>query len=131
MDGWRARMGWAEHWADLQAFSAEIAKDAYVVAATPFTCAPNSDWVYFEYDQVQAEAIGKARLGEYTPEPAHEGLPTDETATDARTLAEKCRWWLQEYTRQLEANNTTYASRILYALIKLFERLEAAQKAGR
>jgi hypothetical protein len=65
------------------------------------------------------------------PQPPHEGLPTDETATDAKTLAEKCRWWLQEYTRQIETGNTAYASRILYALIRLFERLEAAQKAGR
>jgi hypothetical protein len=131
MDGWRARMGWAEHFADLQAFDAEIGKDAYVVAATLFTGGPNSDWVYFEYDQSQVEAIGKLRVGEPVPAPVHEGLPTDETATDAKTLAEKCRWWLQEYARQVEAGNTGYATRILYALITLHERLEAAQKAGR
>jgi len=64
LDGWRARMGWAEHWADVQAFSKEIAKDSYVVAATLFTSAPNNDWTYFEYDQAQAETIGKQRLGE-------------------------------------------------------------------
>ena len=67
MDGWRARMDWATHWADLQAFDAELKRDNYVVAATLFTCAPNNDWVYFEYDQGQAETIGKARLGEAFP----------------------------------------------------------------
>lgn len=129
LDGWRARMSWQEHWLDLQAFSAEIAKDDYVVAATLFTCAPNSDWIYFEYDQAQAEAIGKARLGEPVPAPPHEGLPEDESANDAATLAEKQRWWTEQLLRELEAKNYSYAERICKSLIILSYRLENALKA--
>ena len=131
-DGWRARMNWPEFWSDLQAYSKEIEKDQTLQAATIFTSGPNSDWVNFEINKSEAQTIGAYRLAQVPPpQPPHEGLPTDETATDAKTLAEKCRWWLQEYTRQIETGNTAYASRILYALIRLFERLEAAQKAGR
>lgn len=46
-------------------------------------------------------------------------LPEDETATDAATLADKVRWWMEEYARQLEAGNTARASAILYSLINL------------
>jgi hypothetical protein len=46
-------------------------------------------------------------------------LPEDETATDAATLADKVRWWMEEYARQLETGNTARALAILYSLIKL------------
>lgn len=126
LDGWRARMSWEQHWQDLNAFSAELDKDSYVVAATLFTAAPNSDWAFFEYDQAQAESIGKARLGEPAPALPHEGLPSDETATDARTLVQKSRYWLEEEQRQREAGNTAYAERIRLALIQLLYRAEQA-----
>ena len=52
------------------------------------------------------------------------------------TLADKCRWWLEESIRQDEAGDTAYAQAIRYSLVKLdgrglFYRLENAFKAGR
>lgn len=127
-DGWRARMSWADYWADLQAFDREICKDSYVLAATIFTCGPTTEWRNFEIDKAQAEVIGRTRLGEVTPpaQQPHEGLPTDETATDAKTLVQKSRWWLEEEQRQREAGNTAYAERIRLALIQLLYRAERA-----
>jgi hypothetical protein len=46
-------------------------------------------------------------------------LPEDEIATDAATLADKVRWWMEEYARQIEAGSTARATAILYSLIKL------------
>jgi len=128
-DGWRARMSWADYWADLQAFDREIGKDPYVQAAMIFTSGPTTEWRNFEIDKAQAEIIGRARLGEIVPAPPpvqHEGLPTDETATDAKTLVQKSRWWLEEEQRQREAGNTAYAERIRLALIQLLYRAERA-----
>ncbi len=48
-----------------------------------------------------------------------EGLPTDETATDAATLAQKCRFWVEEAIRQRNAGDAAYADRIMYSLVKL------------
>ena len=58
------------------------------------------------------------------PAPPGEGLPEDETATDAHTLAQKVRWWFEEETRCVEAGNTVRATAIRYSLIKLLYRLE-------
>lgn len=59
-------------------------------------------------------------------------LPEDETATDAATLAEKVRWWMEEYARCLEQGQSWRAKRILYSLIRLetglLYRLENALK---
>ena len=68
-------------------------------------------------------------LGQWQNEqapPAREGLPEDEMATDAATLAQKVRWWFEEYTRQVEAGNTVRAKAIRYSLITLLYRLERA-----
>ena len=68
-------------------------------------------------------------LGQWQNEqapPAREGLPEDEMATDAATLAQKVRWWFEEYTRQTEAGNTVRAKAIRYSLITLLYRLERA-----
>jgi len=122
-------MSWADYWADLQAFDREIGKDPYVQAAMIFTSGPTTEWRNFEIDKAQAEIIGRARLGEIVPAPPpvqHEGLPTDETATDAKTLVQKARWWLEEEQRQREAGNTAYAERIRLALIQLLYRAERA-----
>jgi hypothetical protein len=59
---------------------------------------------------------------------ALEPLPEDETAEDAATLAQKCRWWLEEYARQRETGHTARADAIMYSLVKLFYRLENALK---
>lgn len=62
-DGWRARMNWEQHFADIQAANAEYMKDAYVLQAFLFTAAPNQDWLKFEYDEAQCRQIGSYRLG--------------------------------------------------------------------
>ena len=58
----------------------------------------------------------------------HQGMPEDEAATDAQTLAAKCRWWLEESIRQDEAGQLGVAKATRYSLIKLFYRLENAMK---
>ena len=64
--------------------------------------------------------------------PAHDLLPEDETATDAATLAQKVRWWTEEYWRQYKAGNEARAVAIMSSLIKLdgglMYRLENALK---
>lgn len=126
-DGWRYRVSWDDHFSDIKLFRSEIAKDSYVEGATLFDVAPANDWVYFEYDEAQCKAIGEDRLVQtITEEIPHEGLPTDETATDAKTLVQKARWWLEEEQRQREAGNTGYAERIRLALIQLLYRAENA-----
>jgi hypothetical protein len=62
--------------------------------------------------------------------PVHEGLPEDETATDAATLAQKCRFWLEEMQRQTQAGNLAYAERIRLSLIQLLYRLEGILKVN-
>jgi len=53
-------------------------------------------------------------------------LPESEPATDAPTLASKCRWWVEEMQREREAGNTARAEEIGLSLIRLTYRLEAA-----
>lgn len=64
------------------------------------------------------------------PPPVHEGLPEDETATDAATISQKCRWWSEEMERQWEGGNTAYAQRIRLSLIQLLYRLEGILKVA-
>lgn len=56
-------------------------------------------------------------------------LPNDETATDAATLAEKARWWLEELVRQLYGGDAERARAILSSLVDLMYRLEEATRA--
>lgn len=51
--------------------------------------------------------------------PGARPLPSEETATDAPTLADKVRWWMEEYVRQSERGAMVYATAILYDLIRL------------
>lgn len=120
-DGWRVQYGgdWNAFMADIKRYSAELDKDPYVVAATFFTSGPNSDWINFEHDQANAIAMGQFVVGDVPIEPPHEGLPMDETATDAKTISEKITWWLQEMQRQYEAGKPDYANRIRLSLIQL------------
>ena len=60
------------------------------------------------------------------PVVARDPLPEDETATDAKTLAQKNRYWQEEQCRQREAKNVVRADAIMYSLVKLGYRLEAA-----
>ena len=46
-------------------------------------------------------------------------LPQQEPATDAATLADKCRWWTEEFARQQAAGNKARAAAILDGLINV------------
>lgn len=63
-----------------------------------------------------------------------EPLPEDEPLLPTELLAEKVRYWVEEYTRQLEAGNDERAEAILYSLIAhddgLLYRLENVLKSG-
>ncbi len=47
----------------------------------------------------------------------HEPLPQDEPVASSTILANKVRWWLEEYARQTEAGQVERANAILYGLI--------------
>ncbi len=127
-DGWRARgINWEQYHSDLNTFGEQLGKDSYVISAHVFTSGPDSKWVFFELDESQADTVGRERMSAAPPvEVPHEGLPMDETATDAKTLVQKCRWWAENYQRQMEAGNTAYAQRIWLSLIQLLYRAENA-----
>jgi len=129
-DGWRARgISWEQYFDDLWAFKEELQWDEYVLIAVIFTSGPESTWVFFELDELQANILGRARLAdEASVDVPHEGLPMDETATDPAVLAEKARWWLEECQRQMEAGNVAYAERIRLSLIQLLLKLEKTLK---
>jgi len=61
-------------------------------------------------------------------------LPAEEPLLPPAVLAEKVRWWLEEYTRMIEAGDTARAEAILTSLIALdgglLYRLENALKSG-
>jgi hypothetical protein len=57
------------------------------------------------------------------PPPGARLLPSQETATDAPMLADKVRWWMEEYVRQSEQGARVYATAILYDLIRLDDGL--------
>lgn len=123
---------WAAYLRDLKLFDSIIKADPDVIAAYIFISGAYPKWRSFEVDGAQAEELGRYVLADGgdvvvppVPQP-HEGLPTDETATDAKTLVQKSRWWLEEMQRQHEAGNTAYAERIRLALIQLLYRAEAA-----
>ncbi|MHB9031928.1 MAG: N-acetylmuramoyl-L-alanine amidase [Anaerolineae bacterium] len=98
---------------------------SYHKASQPDTDCPGAkliaNWSWFK-------GLVSARLAalQPPPEPPHEGLPTDETATDAFTLVQKARWWTEEQKRQYDAGNIAYSERIRAALIDLLYRAEAA-----
>ena len=61
-------------------------------------------------------------------------LPAEEPLLPPATLAQKIRWWLEEYTRMVEAGDTARAEAIMYSMIALdgglLYRLENALKSG-
>ena len=59
------------------------------------------------------------------PAPEPEPLPNDEQGPPA-VLAQKARWWCEEWRRQHEAGNAQRADAIHLSLIDLLYRLEAA-----
>jgi hypothetical protein len=64
--------------------------------------------------------------------PPAESLPSSETATDAATLKQKVRWWVESCLREHEAGNDKRCFAILYDMIRtdgkgLLYRSENAQ----
>lgn len=123
-DGWRAQGLSAEQYvAQLVVADAEWRKDG-VQLAIPFLWA-DYNWPSFrmtkEVTRVYTDYIASQQGGT-----AVDPLPEIETATDARTLAQKCRWWYEEETRMREAGNTARADAIHLSLTKLLYRLENA-----
>lgn len=58
-------------------------------------------------------------------------LPSAETSNNPAVLAEKVRWWFEEYVRQVESGNVQRATEIRYDLIRrdgLLYRLEGLLK---
>lgn len=85
--------------------------------------------VQFVFQQVSADVVNP---------PSADALPENEPIMSVGILADKCRWWLEKYTRCIEEDNAEYdpiyGKAILYSLIKLsgglFYRLENALKSG-
>jgi len=125
-DGWKAQgITAAEYAAQLNAYLLECAKDPEVVLVTPFVWAAQG-WPSFDMTEDVSGLYTNYVKALQPPAPIHEGLPTDETSTSPKILVQKCRWWLEEWTRQCEASNTDYARRIQLALIQLMYRAENA-----
>lgn len=98
-----------------------------------FTAGWEPPWLSYDHDEAFARslvdplrALGSTIPLPPAPTPQREGLPEDETATDAHTLSQKVRWWFEEYTRQVETGATARATAIRYSLITLMYRLERA-----
>lgn len=84
--GWRAD-GLSEDAAaaELLAYDAELHKDRYVIAATPFTAGPTPDWSNFDTDPLSGRMVAHAgllpALPDYappTPAPAPKPIPKPE-----------------------------------------------------
>ena len=131
-DGWRAQgISEAEYVAGL-AMADEDWRNDGILLATPFIW-EDYNWPSFTMTQAvtrpyvdHIRAVGNG--GNDNPSPP---LPEDEAATDAGTLCEKARWWMEEWTREHERGNLARAEDIQYSLIKLLYRAEdAAKEAG-
>lgn len=124
----------------LRAYEFELRKDLRILGYTPFTSdGDGSDWASFEVlvPQLMSLMSQHAAWVREQPETAPDlppvppglaHLPENEPEGTAAFLADKVRWWLEEYARQREANNTARANAIMYSLIKLLYRLERLLK---
>jgi len=132
----RAETGWKtyckgnfeSYMEQLKWLDGEIQKDNDVVAAFIFVFGGRKQWYDFDIDEANARKLAAYMAGTQSDEP----LPQDETAMDAATLAEKCRWFTEEATRQLEQGDVGRALEILKGIINLdnglFYRLERLLK---
>ncbi len=135
--GWASHMNAETYFAQLRWYDQMLALDDRVQSAEVFCYDYDAPWQTFDIRQVREQWLAWVQAhgrgdpvratenawsfhedgGELPVEPSY--LPENETATDATTLAEKARWWLEEYARQLEAGNGGRADDILYSLIRL------------
>jgi hypothetical protein len=125
--------------AQIKAFSAEIDKDTYLEGAALYGGLPFKGWGQFVIGGAMLREIirwhEETPIPEPEPEPTPEALPEHETATDAETMAEKARWYIEEVIRRLEQAGEppeSYAMRVLYGLVNtdngLLYRLERKLK---
>ncbi|GAH70199.1 unnamed protein product, partial [marine sediment metagenome] len=125
----------------VQAAYAEIDRWNRVAGVQPIRCLTLYRWEEYDRWHIKGKSgviddLKLARAQGYQwrtrppdPDPiVPEPLPNDETATDAVTLAEKTRWWLEELIRQIEAGHEARARAIRYSLVDLMYRLERAVK---
>jgi hypothetical protein len=71
--GWRGFCDQEACLKQLEWYDSELRKDSIVVAATPFVCGPNDDWVSFEITQGMALIIGSWHAPAAPPEPVDIG----------------------------------------------------------
>lgn len=64
-----------QYLAELAAYAAEIAKDSYVLGATPFSSGPTSDWSQFDMDTISARIPTGAPPVVVAPPPKPTGGP--------------------------------------------------------
>lgn len=123
--GWHNTVNAEAFLTEVARYNAVLESDPDVIGACGFTGGVLGEWRDFEWNSLWPRIAATQERGEpVTVEP----LPEHETATDAETLAEKCRWWLEEEQRQREAGNEAQANAIHLSLIKLLYRLERTLK---
>lgn len=147
--GWASHMNAETYFAQLRWYDQQLALDDRVHSAQVFCYDYDSPWQTFDIRQVRdqwATAVERWGRGDCPPlypgelpfddEPVDdvEYLPENETATDAPTLAEKVRWWMEEEVRQRERGDNDRANAIAYSLIRkdggLLYRLENILKGA-
>lgn len=125
--GWMVMAGdWPEkarrYMAELAWYEEQLRKDDRVVGHTPFTCdGSGEDWALFEVlePHLMGEMVAHQEGVHAGADPVRRPLPEDEPEGGCGFLAEKVRWWLEEYTRRVEWGELEYAEEILYSLIGL------------
>ena len=123
--GWRRTIGADAFLMEVARYNALLESDPDVIGGCLFTGGVLGEWKDFDANQLWPRiAATQEREEPVTVEP----LPEHETARDPETLAEKCRWWLEEEQRQREAGNATRADAIRLGLIQLLYRLERTLK---
>ena len=126
--GWRT---WAQTWnayrPQLQWLDQEMANDPLMLAAFVYTLGAEQTWWDFELKEPEVRDFTAWQIS-VIPAP-REPLPMDETATDPATLADKCRWWMEEMRRARESGRPDRADEIHLSLIQLHYRLEETLKS--
>lgn len=126
--GWQKTTDASGFKADLRKYSALLTQYPNVKGATVFQDGSSDpQWSPFGVASIWRDVVAEYTISAPVAPPApppHEGLPMDETATDAKTLVQKSTWWLEEMQRQFEADKLDYANRIRLSLIQLMYRAE-------
>ena len=101
-----------------------------LIATMPFIWG-HPGWPSFNFTQVLSRGWALAAKADQSP-PVGRPLPSDEPIARVAVIADKLRWWFEEYARQIEKGDQVYASEIMYDMIRLenglLYRLERALK---